>query len=120
MTDTTSKPHQLLDDSVNRPWLFLSGEFKPGALSGNSTPLPAQGVKQTIKEAALMMLSDAVVMRRGELVAELESHMTTFERGRHFFEVREAINELVADGLIRSRIITAGLREVQILIFGEQ
>lgn len=120
MNDTTSKTHQLLDDSVNRPWLFLSGEFKPGALIGNSTPLPAPGFKQTIKEAALMLLSDLVVMRRGELVTALESHMTATEQGKHFFNVRDAINELIADGLIKRQVVSAGSQEQVILIMGEQ
>lgn len=76
----------------------------------------ARNEKQTIKEAALMLLSDLVVMRRGELVAALESHMTATERGKYFFDVREAINELVAEGLIKDQVITAGLREQKILI----
>jgi len=63
-----------------------------------------------------MMLSDLVVMRRGELVAELESHMTAIERGKHFFEVRDAINELVTDGLIKSQVFAVGFREQHILI----
>lgn len=77
---------------------------------------PGPSPKKTIKEAALMMLADEVVMRRGELVAALESHMTATEKGKHFFDVREAINELVACGLVTRQVVTDGLREQQILI----
>jgi hypothetical protein len=97
--------YQSAADAFKRPWVVV-----PLVLN------PAQNAKHIIKEAALMMLADLVVMRRGELVAALESHMTTTERGRHFFEVREAINELIADGLIKGQVITAGCREVKILV----
>jgi hypothetical protein len=52
-------------------------------------------VKATIKEAARLMLQDIPVMRQPELIVGLEAHMTPMERGRHFFDVREAINELI-------------------------
>lgn len=52
-------------------------------------------VKATIKEAAHLMLLDTPVMRQAELVCALEAHMTPRERGLHFFEVREAIKELI-------------------------
>ncbi|MDN0082390.1 hypothetical protein QU487_06435 [Crenobacter sp. SG2305] len=60
-----------------------------------------QAAKDTIKKAALMLLEDLGVMRKGELIAGLEAHMTATERGKHFFEVREAVAELVAAGRVK-------------------
>ncbi|MGY6258869.1 hypothetical protein ACXIVK_36080 [Paraburkholderia caledonica] len=59
---------------------------------------PSQRAKTTIKEATRLMLADIPVMRHGELIFSLEAHMTPAERGRHFFDVREAINELIDAG----------------------
>jgi hypothetical protein len=74
--------------------------------------------KEIIKVAALEMLSGSMVMRKGELIGELERHMTATERGKHFFEVRESINELVFDGFIKSQFINVDTRKCEILIIG--
>jgi hypothetical protein len=51
-----------------------------------------------VQEAAMMMIGDAGVMRKGELIANLEAHMTTAERGKQFFTVREAVKALIDSG----------------------
>lgn len=60
-----------------------------------------EAAKKTIKEAIVMMLKDLFVMRQGELTHQIEQHMTASERGLHFFEVREAIAEMVNDGSLK-------------------
>ena len=74
--------------------------------------------KQIIKDAALLLLSDLLVMRKAELISSLESHMTATERGKHFFEVRESIKELISEGLVRSQLISANSRSCEILMMG--
>jgi hypothetical protein len=74
--------------------------------------------KQIIKDAALFLLSDLIVMRKTELISSLESHMTATERGKHFFEVRESIKELIGEGLVRSQLISANSRSCEILMIG--
>lgn len=74
--------------------------------------------KQIIKDAALLLLSDLIVMRKAELISSLERHMTATERGKHFFEVRESIKELIDEGLVRSQLISANSRSCEILMIG--
>lgn len=69
----------------------------------------AEAQKAAIKDAALMLLGDVGVMRKGELISELEKHMTTTERGKHFFEVREAVAELVAEEKVKLLEYTMGI-----------
>ncbi|MEZ6936864.1 hypothetical protein [Aeromonas sp. S19(2024)] len=70
--------------------------------------------KKTIKEAIVMMLEDLFVMRQGELIHQLEQHMTASERGLHFFEVREAVAEMVNDGALKQFELGDGISNVTV------
>jgi hypothetical protein len=54
--------------------------------------------KKIIKDAALLLLSDLLVMRKAELISSLESHMTATERGKYFFDSRSC--EILMIGLL--------------------
>lgn len=53
--------------------------------------------KDAIKDAAMMMIEEMGVMQRGALISDLQEHMTSAERGKMFFEVREAVAELIEE-----------------------
>lgn len=74
-------------------------------------------MKQAIKNAALILLDDVLVMRRGDLYAQLEHHMTTRERGKCFYVVRDAVAELVADGFINVQVVKVGCRQCTLFVF---
>jgi hypothetical protein len=74
-------------------------------------------MKQAIKRAALILLDDSLVMRRGELYAQLEHHMTAQERGKCFYQVRDTVAELVADGFINVQVIKVGGRQCTLFVF---
>lgn len=59
-------------------------------------------IKQTIKDAALMMAQDICVVSRGELINSLQADMSVMERGKYFIETREAIAEMVAEGTLKA------------------
>lgn len=54
-------------------------------------------IKSAIKSAA-MLLIDGLPYRFGEFMAELQSHMSAMERGKMFFDIRLAVQELIDEG----------------------
>jgi hypothetical protein len=70
--------------------------------------------KNTIKEAILMMMKDLFVMRQGELIHQIEQHMTASEQDLHFFEVREAVAEMVNDGSLKQFELGDGTSSVTV------
>jgi hypothetical protein len=73
-------------------------------------------IKQTIKDAALMMAQDICVISRGELIANLQSHMSVREQGKFFVETREAIAEMIADGTLKTTVAKRASGQVQHLL----
>lgn len=54
-------------------------------------------IKAAIKSAAMLMI-DGLPYRYGEFLAQLQAHMSTMERGKMFFDIRLAVQELVDEG----------------------
>lgn len=63
---------------------------------------------QAIQAAALMLMAEHGVMRKSDLVVQLEAHMTSTEREENFFNVREAVKQLVESGQLLSIGYTIG------------
>lgn len=59
-----------------------------------STP---ESIKTSIKTVA-MLLIDGLPYRYGEFLADLQAQMSTTERGKMFFDVRLAVQELIDEG----------------------
>lgn len=59
-----------------------------------STP---ESTKTCIKTSA-MLLIDGLPYRYGEFLADLQAQMSTMERGKMFFDVRLAVQELIEEG----------------------
>ena len=72
--------------------------------------------KQTIKQAALMIVQDVCVIARGAMIADLQAQMSVSEKGKFFFETREAIAEMVATGTLKEIIATRGNGQTQHLL----
>lgn len=56
-------------------------------------------IKSAIKSSA-MLLIDGLPYRYGEFMAALQSHMSTMERGKMFFDIRLAVQELIDEGTL--------------------
>ncbi len=63
---------------------------------------------EIVKQAIRLMLDDTPVYRMSELIVQIELHMTATERGRHFFEVRQAIQEMLDCGDLVAITATTG------------
>lgn len=65
----------------------------------------------TIAQAIRLYMSCEVVALRSHVISQIEGHMTSTERGKHFFEVRETLNKLIEEGAYVE--ITASLPDGQ-------
>lgn len=53
---------------------------------------------ELVKDAIRLLMADRPIQRKGDVIVQIENHMTSTERGKHFFEVRQALSELLARG----------------------
>lgn len=55
-------------------------------------------VSNIIAQAFHLFMSDRVIVSKAELINAIECHMTSTEKGKHFFEVRQTLNNMIALG----------------------
>lgn len=53
---------------------------------------------KSVKDSIKLLMNELPVQRKHELIMSIERHMTATERGRHFFEVRKALEEMIQAG----------------------
>jgi hypothetical protein len=59
-----------------------------------------------VKFAVIAILEDQYLISRSEAASAMESHLSIMERGKLFFEIREALSDLEESGLIKVILVS--------------